>query len=326
MMRQLLSERTALIGVVCLLLVLAPALKAEATIIETGLNLDLGGRTDKLNWSIADQYGGQTVNVLSELSWKDVRSVQLAARGWLLADIVPKVEQPLKIQIDLAGGQIRSGRFSDRDYAGNNRTQLFSEARGQSDHGYTADLSFGLGLPFQLGRTTLTPSFGYSLHMLDFRLTDGVQVVNPAVDNVKDLQGENGSLDGLDSRYKAYWYGPWIGVELSSMVAEQVQLVLDVEYHWADYFAEANWNLRSDFAHPVSFEHTASGRGLVTAARIVYQLNQAWSLNLNGKAQRWATSHGTDRLFLADGRIGKTRLNRVEWKAYTISGGVQYRF
>jgi len=30
----------------------------------------------------------------------------------------------------------------------------------------------------------------------------------------------------------------------------QIHNFLRIEYHWADYLANADWNLRTDFAHP----------------------------------------------------------------------------
>jgi hypothetical protein len=92
-----------------------------------------------------------------------------------------------------------------------------------------------------------------------------------------------------------------------------------IEYHWVDYSAEADWNLRDDFQHPKSFEHEAYGDGWVAGVGVNYALNQQFSLGLSGDYLSWNTDSGTDRLYLANGSIVDTRLNEVNWESKLLS-------
>ena len=128
-----------------------------------------------------------------------------------------------------------------------------------------------------------------------------------------------GPFGGLDSTYDAQWRGPWIGVDVTLETAKftnklpSISLFAGWEYHWADYYAEADWNLRDDFMHPKSFEHEADGTGMVIDVGIRLHLNHRWSLSLGYETEEWSTEEGIDRVFLANGSIIETRLNEVDW-------------
>jgi hypothetical protein len=107
---------------------------------------------------------------------------------------------------------------------------------------------------------------------------------------------------------------------------DEYELILGFEYHWPDYEAEADWNLRTDLAHPKSFEHDADGTGVILSADLNVYFNANWALNLNCDYQRWETNAGIDRAFFADGTTSDTRLNEVQWDSYALTIGATYRF
>ncbi len=76
-----------------------------------------------------------------------------------------------------------------------------------------------------------------------------------------------------------------------------------------------DWNLRSNFAHPKSFDHVSDGTGLVISAGCTTSFNNNWSMNINFDYQDWSTDYGIDRTFFSNGTIGVTRLNEVNWKS-----------
>jgi outer membrane autotransporter protein len=136
----------------------------------------------------------------------------------------------------------------------------------------------------------------------------------------------------LDSTYDAEWKGPWIGFDLRFMAREITTFAHRFEpyftygYHWADYHAEADWNLRDDFAHPKSFEHDADGTGWKIGTGFNVWLHPNWALNFNYDYQDWSTDGGTDKVFFSDGSTAKTKLNEVNWTSYALSLGVSLRF
>jgi len=99
-----------------------------------------------------------------------------------------------------------------------------------------------------------------------------------------------------------------------------------VEYHLVDYSASANWNLRADLEHPVSFIHAASGDGVVLSLGAAYAVDKNWKIDFMMEQQNWSTGAGNDQVFLADGTVGYTRLNAVNWDSTAYYFGVVREF
>ena len=153
------------------------------------------------------------------------------------------------------------------------------------------------------------PLVGYSYHEQNLHLKDGA-VVAPVYNEI----------DGLDSSYDTEWSGPWLGTKATYTPSERWQFSVDLEYHWADYYAEADWNLRDDFQHPKSFVHKADGKGFVGKVGVSCQLTQRWSVGFNAVYSDWKTDDGIDKLYLVDGAVLKSRLNEVNWTS--VSGHI----
>jgi hypothetical protein len=280
-------------------------------------SVGMGYRTDDFDWNIAGDISGNNPNILSELTWSDLEILQLE---FGLARIFPN---RIVLKGTIAYGQIFDGENQDSDYAGNNRTLEFSRSNNSADDGNTSDVSIGLGYFFPLLTKDFiaTPLVGFSFHGQNLTITEGFQTIPPL-----------GPFPGLNSSYDAKWYGPWVGLELNARIYKRDgtslahEILFGIEYHWADYYAEANWNLRPDLAHPKSFEHEADGSGIVFWAGYNYLFNPQWSLNFSGKYQEWETDPGIDRVFFADGTEAETRLNEVNWESFSLMVGVTCRF
>jgi hypothetical protein len=108
--------------------------------------------------------------------------------------------------------------------------------------------------------------------------------------------------------------------------AHRFETFFSYEYHWADYEAEADWNLADRFEHPKSFEHDADGNGWIIRAGFNLVLQRHIAVNFNFDYQDWSTDNGTDKVFFADGTTAKTRLNEVNWTSYALSLGLSVRF
>lgn len=277
-----------------------------------------GYRRDDLDWNIGGFIRGQYVNVLSELTWDDLESYQVKFQGSL---VWPNI-------IALRGladyGWIFDGDNQDSDFAGNNRTLEFSRSNNSADDGELWDVSVAVGYPFRWGRSvisTFTPLVGYSRHEQNLEITDGFQTIPPT-----------GPFTGLDSSYDTEWEGPWLGFDLNFRASEikaftqRFETFFTYEYHWADYEAEADWNLREDFRRPKSFVHDADGQGWVIRAGLNLVLQRHVALNFNFDYQDWNTDSGTDKVFFADGTTAKTRLNEVNWTSYSFGLGLSVRF
>jgi len=285
---------------------------------EVKMIFNTGYRRDDLNWNIAGDPSGNNPNVLSELTWNDLQSYQVKFLGSL---VIPNIVA-LRGNADYAW--IFDGKNQDSDYLGDNRTLEFSRSDNDADDGRLWDASLAVGYPFRTGKTvvaTFTPLAGYSQHEQNLKATHGHQTIPPT-----------GSFSGLDSSYDTEWKGPWIGMEMCfraeklNNFAERLETYFSYEYHWADYHAEADWNLRNDLRHPKSFEHDADGTGWIISTGLNYVINHRIALNFNFDYQNWRAKDGNDKVYLVDGTTAKTRLNEVNWSSYYLALGLIVRF
>ncbi|WP_022949844.1 hypothetical protein [Methylohalobius crimeensis] len=283
--------------------------------------LNSGYRQDRLRWNIAaDPSGEIPPNILSELKWKDVESIRLAGD----AHIVTPVN--VAVQARAAYSWIVDGKNRDSDYSENNRNGEYSRSINNADEGHTLDLSGGLGYAFTvLGSRRhpylrLTPLGGYAYYEQSLHMTHGRQVIA-----TEGLTPPPGRFPDLDSSYKAKWKGPWLGLRFESELG-RFGLFGQAEYHWADYDAKADWNLRSELRHPVSFRHHADGWGIDAFWGGDWQLTDNLALEVRFDYRTWETDPGTDKTFFTDGTTIKTRLNEVTWKAFGANLGLQMIF
>ena len=291
---------------------------------EPVLSLSAGLRSDNLDWNIAsDTTGTSTPNILSELTWDDLKIFQLALAFESRFVRAANGQKVLFMRAKTSYGWIYDGNNQDSDYLGNDRTLEFSRSNNNADDGEVWDGSIGFGPRFTFGTSYLEmmPLIGYSYHAQRLTVTDGFQTLPPL-----------GSFSGLDSSYDTEWYGPWAGLDFTLKagqglgVFENVVFFGSFEYHWADYYAEANWNLRDEFAHPKSFEHEADGHGYTVTMGARLFFNARWALTMAFGLSRWETDPGVDRVFYSDGGIAETRLNEVNWDSDTVSVGVACYF
>ncbi|MBV1914267.1 MAG: hypothetical protein KUG72_02715 [Pseudomonadales bacterium] len=283
-------------------------------VTESEVSFRVGYRVDQLDWNIAsDPSGTHTPNILSELTWDDIESVELQF------DFSGKLASQFYYHLDLSIAGIRKGKNQDSDYHGNNRTLEFSRSNNNASDGYLGDISGAIGYPIQLDedgkkRFRLTPLLGYSYHRQNFSITDGEQTLASA--GTPPL----GPIAGLDSSYEAEWYGPWFGFELAFVLAPGVNLDIQFEHHVGEYLGVGNWNLREDFQHPRSFEHIADSSGNSLFLSLV--IDRGWLWIVSAQFQKWQTDAGTDRIFFSDDTSVTTRLNEVNWQSNSLSFGV----
>jgi len=275
-----------------------------------------GFRKDELKWNIAGTPQGHNPNILSELKWTDLEIRQIQATGNLRLTHRSFLWARTQVRIAYGYGDIFDGKNQDADYLGDDRTDRNSLIINDAGDGDVRDftVSFGPSIQFKDDRWTFVPKLGYSYHEQNLTLFDGKQV-DPSLILIPDL----------NSTYQTEWDGPWAGLDIVYK-SNNWSLTSRVEYHSFDYYAEADWNLRSDFQHPKSFDHRANGNGIVLDLEWVYQISEHFSLSVLGHYLEWKTDHGVDRLFLANGDVLPTRLNKVTWESMALNVGLVYNF
>lgn len=281
--------------------------------------LELGYRVDSLDWNIAGDTAGQNPNILSELEWSSLQIPQVTVDidAWL-ADIY--------LRGSISYGEVIEGDNQDSDYLLDNRNGEFSRSNNSAG-GEVADASIGIGYRFDTtgkkqNNSYVMPMIGYSIHTQDLRMTDGVQTVESV------LTPPLGPFSGLNSSYDAEWQGAWIGIVFGeeSIVLDMV-LELSLIYHVVDYEAVADWNLRTDFAHPKSYEHFADGHGLTFSinTRSPMGNSKRWFWAFGFDYGRWQTVKGRDITYFSDNTIGVTQLNEVNWESTALNLGLELR-
>ncbi|MBI3773643.1 MAG: TonB-dependent receptor [Gammaproteobacteria bacterium] len=285
----------------------------NAMAAEVSITADAGYRVDNLDWNIAGDVNGANPNVLSELKWGSLDTAQV--RLGFNAELG-------RAQLRTRGGysKVQDGNNQDSDYSLDNRNGEFLRSNNQAD-GSMIDGSVAVGYRLDLTHDGplhmhIMPLAGYAVNQQKLKMVDGVQTI-PAT----------GSFAGLDSSYDADWRGPWVGFSWwETDDSRDFTVRLDVEYHQADYTAEANWNLRADLAHPRSFSHWADGHGMVLSLNSSYGLTERLALTFGLDYQSWSTRPGLDRVFRANGSTEDTRLNEVNWDSAAINLGVELSF
>jgi hypothetical protein len=208
-------------------------------------------------------------------------------------------------------GKIIDGDVRDSDYAGDNRTIETSRSINNADKGHVVNISLSVGPHFKLmeNRISFIPLIGYSYHEQNMALSDGLQILPLPM-----------HISGLNSTYETEWRGFLSGFKMNFQFSEKISFQSRVEYHWTNYYAVGDWNLRTDLFHPQSFEHSANGQGWTAGADIDYLLNEHLSVGFSGAYLNWDTGAGLDRAYYVNGAVVETRLNKVNWRS--ISSGV----
>lgn len=260
-----------------------------------------------LDWNIAQDITGQvTPNILSELKFKRLELLGHGLKGEIWV-----TEGPLKNSywaMRAHHSAVNKGTVRDSDYAGDNRSGEYkrTEADAVGDKNYEIDSE--LGYQFALAeQLNLIPVVGLTLKGQRLRIGNAITLID---ENNPDNVGSRTSY--LDSTYFTRWEGINLGAHLVKKMGDH-ELRGYARYYRLHYDASANWNLRKDFDHPESFEHSADGDGYSLGARYSYYFTPNWSGAVELSRSKLGTDAGTDQVNFANGSSASSRLNAVNW-------------
>lgn len=278
--------------------VLAPTLDSEnpypfmPNAWQVKIGTSIGIALDHLRWTIASPTG--TPNILSELTFRDMYSVigrvdlQVAKAPWSL-------------DAEASYGLIFEGNVRDDDFAFDDRTGLFSRSENDgTDHDLqSAALLVGYDV-HQVHNAKIRVLVGGRVYRQRLRITNGNQIF-PAT----------GSFPGLNSDYKATWFGPVFGAGIDAAIPwTSLHAHGHATFNPAWYWGEANWNLRRDFQHDPSFTHQAFGYGSTMLLKIAKYYGPL-ELHAGGRFLLYYADEGADTTFFADDSESKIPLNEV---------------
>jgi len=280
--------------------------------LEFSLGLDY--RRDDLKWNIG--FNTATPNILSELTWSDMDIAQLSLKSaWSI--------KWLQFRVAANYGEIINGDNQDSDYFGNDRTLEFSRSNNDAD-GDVRDYIIAFGIPLRYFDTRgkrpaiLTPLLGYARHEQRLKMKNG----NQTIPNV-------GPFPGLNSSYDTEWNGWWLGLDARFNARDKLWVDLFfASYPDVDYDAEADWNLRDDLAHPVSFVHNADGDGYRWRLGITYDLTSRLAVSGHFERAKFSAKDGVDTTFFANTSRPPENLplHKVSWDSDVMSFRLNYHF
>jgi hypothetical protein len=145
------------------------------------------------------------------------------------------------------------------------------------------------------GLSSVTPMLGLARQESELRSRQGRQVLWDS-DHARRV-GIAGSVPlgefaGLDSSYQPVWESVWVGLDGEFRPSERLSLRGGVKQHWFRYQAEADWNLRDDLAHPVSFRHQGDGTGWQAEVGADWLVVPGHKLTLNVSGSRFTLQDG----------------------------------
>lgn len=285
------------------------------------LAISSGYRRDNMRFAIG---GKGNPNILSELEWQ-VPAWQIRADGgWTHAS-----GATIKGYLAYARATA-AGKNQDSDYALDNRQAEFSRSYADTTGSEMFDVLLGAGWRLPLGTATLTPLFGLARYAGTYRSSNGRQVVSSAANaSLLGITGWNvplGPFDGLHSSYRSVWNSLWLGLDGELKAGERITLRGSVKHHWFDYKAEANWNLCSDLAHPISFMHKDSGKGWEAEIGSAIRLSGGHHLSVDLARRQMTTRQGDDTTFFYNGASSTMNLGETVLGSWSAQLGYRYEF
>lgn len=283
------------------------------TKVLTAFETDIGVsyRNDSLNWTIREI--GRGPNILSELKWNHVKSINLNI------DASVRIARNSIIEAGFNIGKIFQGKNCDLDYVKNDRMSMFAESYSDADKGYVLDADIFLKQFANFSYGTIYGSLGFTYDKVHLSMIEGVQ--NDYVREVYDYE-----LTGLDSRYTASFYGPVLGIGYLLPVSS---FWFDLFYNFAflEYKGKGYWNLRDDIIG--NFRHEAEdGFGHSLGLNIEYSFNPI-DIGFSFLYRYFKAYNGLDlTTFESEGIIyhSQMKLNEVRLQNYAFGLYLSYEF
>ncbi len=229
-------------------------------------------------------------------------------------------------------GLICNGLNIDDDYVhaydSSPSRKLISKSTSNTN-GFVYDIDIAAGYQFSFFNFSVAPLIGYAWKGQNMHDTDLKQneIRNYSGELYSFGSGSNGcSISGLSSKYNARWNGPFIGFDSEVDFLCFGSCMLNYEFHWGEYHANAIWNLRNDM--PGGFKHHAKNSyGHVVDLGYKYNFCDYWTVGLHGGFQYFRANHGRDITVLESAYHGNVsgkniqtiELRKVQWYSYNVS-------
>lgn len=259
---------------------------------------------ESFNWSIAGNADGGQPDVYSELIWKKLSSAGAVLSFHLL------LSQRFHLYSTLAKSSVISGQVSDKDYSGDGRTGESYAAIFDSDQGGASAGNLALGYEFLRHR-----NYKFSAYL-------GAEAGHTSL-YLLDHSGKYNS--DLRSTYKIATKGFIAGITADLSWSAFV-FTPTVSFSALHYSAAGNWNLISQFKHPLSYRHRANASRWQINVRQTYLASRHLFFFLSGGISLFSTGKGVDILYLSNGTSPETQFNGAKGTLYCAGTGAGFSF
>jgi len=263
------------------------------------------------DWNIAGNSLGQNPNILSELKWEDLKSLNQS-----FALYVPY--KNLELAIHFSRSKIYSGQVSDADFAADDRQQVTAFYIYQAGNGLQQMLSPSLSYCLILddeSKNILYIGFLYKHYKDNYEMLNLDKTLSD--DRFKDIK----------NKYRAVWKGGGFYVAYEYNFIKKLTLTGKAGLEKLRYIATADWNSREDFISQNSFSHSSKrGLGLWTEGLIEYAVTKKIRVNMAVNFRHRSIGKGTDILYKKDGTIKLSQLNGGQQFDMGIQVGLSYSF
>jgi hypothetical protein len=219
-------------------------------------------------------------------------------------------------------GYIVSGDNQDSDYDLNDRQGEFSRSNNRSDGDEVMDREVTLGFSFLADRPVhVAAGTGYANHTINLVMTDGYQTIatpsrTPPV----------GPIYNLHSTYSARLSGPVLWFEADWQFHPAVAVELKAKTGFYAYTGNADWNLRTDLAHPRSFSQHTNGRSDSISLSLGWLLSSQTTLLFNLGYESFRATGGYTRFYKSNGTTPQQPIREVKYWMWLLAAGIGVRF
>ena len=300
----------------------------EAT--DSSLEIGVGYRQDKLSWktsnefdSYGDSYDDVPLRLSSHLKWKNLRIWQIQASGkYVTCD-------NLYLRASGDYGWITHGKNTDSDFVSFNQDYGYSDSESlefshshSKARGHVYDAKIAVGYQFQLcdNSFSVAPLVGYSWH--------GQHIHDRNLHQGYDYDYDSYTSGRNHSKYHTRWNGPFVGFDFDYRFGCccEWDIFGGYEFHWAQYHAKGDWNLRADLFD--GFRHRAKNAyGHVLDIGVKWDFCECWTLSVKGEFQWWWAHRGHDRAKIFEASFGQAEtdcfltipLRDIKWESAAVS-------
>lgn len=264
-------------------------------------NVGAGWRQGNMRWTIGAPGGSPNFFVTND--WKELRMYGLGGSLRYVG------VHHYVIQLDANCGKIYHGHNRESIYFGDDKTSEATRIRSDADQGHVYDLSAAIGYQvMSTGRRTLvTILAGYSHDQQNLRLLDGTVVRS-------GIGQPLGPIPFRNSTYNARWFGPWLGIDLSTRVECNGSAYISFAWHLPQFRAGGNWKLRDNLMDNI--QQKASGWGYDAMLGFSWDFSECWGVGISGKYRLFHTHTGSNRgtMLLGPAVVPvHSKLNSVHW-------------